>query len=145
MMLVSSFMTASPVTVGPEQTLQEAMNAILLAGRHLPVVDSHHAVIGILSDRDIRLALNSPLVMRERWEDEMLLTQTHVSDIMSSPVISVEPQAWVSKAAELMLEYEISALPVVDEQQRLVGIITSTDLLRALIHTLEAQINVQFE
>lgn len=142
-MLISECMTANPLCVHPDDTLRTAIDQIALVGRHLPVVDEKGKLIGIVSDRDLRLAVNSPLVMRERWQDEMLLSQTQVSAIMSSPVTTIEPDVWVDKAAELMLENEISALPVVDNAGKLLGIVTVSDLLRALIHTVEKQLITQ--
>lgn len=131
-MRVSDYMTPNPLTVSPEDNLRTAIDQIVKVGRRLPVVNDQGELVGIITDRDLRLVVNSPLILRERWQDEVLLTQTNVGAIMSSPVITIEPDAWVDQAAKLMLDSQISGLPVVKDN-KLVGIITVSDLLRALI------------
>ena len=100
--------------------------------RHLPVVGSDGALVGIVTDRDLRhhLFARGPFEHGDRHVDDLLRTVS-VSDIMSSPVISVAPDEPLEVAARLMLEGKIGSLPVV-EGGRPVGIITETDLLRQI-------------
>ncbi|NDJ76724.1 MAG: CBS domain-containing protein [Chloroflexi bacterium] len=136
-MLVRDVMTPDPETVGPDDNLQTALDKMAAAGcRRLPVVDGVGALAGIITDRDIRLASNSPLVMRERWQDELLMRQTVVNACMTPDPVSVAQDAPLQDAVHLLLQRKISGLPVVDGQQ-LVGVITVTDLLRTLVHLLD--------
>lgn len=138
-MLVRDVMTSDPITVQPDDTLRTAQERMAECGcRRLPVVDETHRLVGIITDRDVRLALNSPLVLRERWQDDMLVTQTTVEVCMTPEPITIAPDAPVQDAADILLQRRISGLPVV-EGDRLVGIITVTDLLGALRDLLKEQ------
>ena len=116
----------------------------LLAGfregkfRSLPVLDADDRLVGIVTDRDVRLAMNSPLVMHERWQDEMLLDQIVVDLCMTPNPITVRPETPVFEVAQIMRERKIGGLPVLDDAEALIGIITETDLLRAFEDTLRA-------
>jgi len=131
-------MTADPSTVLPTDSLRTARDRMTTAGcRRLPVVDEAGIIVGIITDRDVRLALNSPLVMRERWQDDLLLDHTEVDACMTVDPICIAPDAPLEDAIDLLLARKISGLPVVEEG-RLVGIVTVTDLLRALLQLLRA-------
>ncbi len=138
-MRVREVMTPDPVTIGPDDTLYTAAERMHERNcRRLPVLDDDGQLIGILTDRDLRLAVNSPLVLRERWQDEMLLQHTSVDACMTPDPITATPEMSLNDAVGLMLRYKISGLPVLQEG-RLVGIVTVTDLLRALQTLLAAQ------
>lgn len=135
-MRVRDVMTPEPVTVSQRESLHTARTRMLAQGcRRLPVLDDDGQLCGIITDRDVRLALNSPLIMRERWQDEMLLEHTEVAACMTPDPICTETDAPLEEAIALLLEHKISGLPVL-EGGRLVGILTVTDLLRALQETL---------
>jgi len=137
-MLVREVMTPDPLTVQPDDTLRTAQERMSeCACRRLPVVDENGHLVGIITDRDVRLALNSPLVLRERWQDDMLVNQTTVEVCMTPDPIVIAPDAPVQDAADILLKRKISGLPVL-EGDRLVGIITVTDLLGALCALLRA-------
>jgi acetoin utilization protein AcuB len=121
------------ITVTPQDSLKTALERTQWAGRHIPVVENG-ALVGIITDRDIRLAVNSPFIFRERLQDEALLTETLVAVCMTPNPLTITENAPLHKAAALMLEYKISGLPVLTEPVgQLVGMITTTDLLKALI------------
>ena len=131
-MLVREVMTPDPLTVQPDDTLRTAQERMSeCACRRLPVVDENGRLVGIITDRDVRLALNSPLVLRERWQDDMLINQTTIEVCMTPDPVVVAPDSPLQDAADMLLQRKISGLPVVDDD-RLVGIITVTDLLGAL-------------
>ena len=137
-MLVRDVMTPNPVTVLPMDSLRIAQERMKQVGcRRLPVVDENGKVCGIITDRDVRLALNSPLVMRERWQDEVLLDRTEVYACMTPDPLCIGPDVPLADAVEMMLSRKIGGLPVL-EAQRLVGVITATDLMRALLRLLKA-------
>jgi acetoin utilization protein AcuB len=130
-MLVRDVMTTDLITVQPDDTLRTAQERMAAcACRRLPVVDEDRRLVGIITDRDVRLALNSPLVLRERWQDDMLVTQTTIEVCMTPDPVTIAPDAPLADVIDVLLEHKISGLPVVDGD-RLVGIITVTDLLIA--------------
>lgn len=134
--MVSDFMTRDPCTVGPNEALAKAIEQMQTTQcRHLPVLEEGR-LVGIVSDRDVRLALNSPLILRERWYDEALLAKTPVHACMTDEVLTVAPDTPLSQAAVLMRDRKVGGLPVVQDGQ-LVGIISETDLLDALVRLLE--------
>jgi acetoin utilization protein AcuB len=129
MLMVNELMTVDPDTVRAETQLLEVINIMKVGGcRQLPVVDSKRRVVGIITDRDVRLAMNSPMVLRERWQDEDLLNAVTANSCMTANPITVEPSTPAYRAAEMLSAYKFGALPVV-EQGILVGIITVTDFL----------------
>jgi acetoin utilization protein AcuB len=132
-MQVRDAMSHVVITVTPQDNLKKALERIQWAGRHIPVVDNGQ-VIGIITDRDLRLALNSPLILHERLQDERLLAQTPVAACMTPNPFTIYASASLHEAAELMLEHKISGLPVIDEVSgELQGVITLTDLLRVFV------------
>jgi acetoin utilization protein AcuB len=129
MLMVNELMTVDPDTVRAETQLLEVINIMKVGGcRQLPVVDTKRRVVGIITDRDVRLAMNSPMVLRERWQDEDLLNAVTANSCMTANPITVEPSTPAYRAAEMLSAYKFGALPVV-EQGILVGIITVTDFL----------------
>jgi acetoin utilization protein AcuB len=135
---VSDFMTRQVVTVALDDRLRQAAERMQARGcRRLPVVEEDR-LVGIISDRDVRLALASPFVLRERWYDDKLLDETPVRACMSLQVETISPDTPLIQAAMLMRDNKIGGLPVV-EKDRLTGIITETDMLNALIQLLIAE------
>jgi acetoin utilization protein AcuB len=109
--------------------------------RHLPVVDENNAIVGILSDRDLLRASKSEsltLGACASFLGEDLDPEATVSDYMSAPVESVYSDDALKEVVNRMIQERISALMVKDvETQRYVGIITTEDLLRVLLHYLK--------
>ena len=132
-MNVSDIMTERPATVRLHSSLREVLNLMEQIGcHHIPVLNSENHVIGIISDRDCRLAMNSPYIMRERWQDEELVNGLTARMIMIPAPIVVPPEANAEDAAALMLKRHISCLPVMRDET-LVGIVTRSDILMAFI------------
>ena len=131
-MRVGDVMTRTLVTTPSETSVPEAQARLTQEGiRHLLVTGEGGELLGIVTDRDIRLNLPSPATSLSVWEMKGLLDRLTVGEIMTKAVITVGPRREVGEAAVLMLEHKIGALPVL-EDGRLVGIVTETDLLRAL-------------
>ena len=131
-MRVGDVMTRTLVTTPPETSVLEAQARLTREGiRHLLVTGEGGELLGIVTDRDIRLNLPSPATSLSVWEMKGLLDRLTVGEIMTKAVITVGPRREVGEAAVLMLEHKIGALPVL-EDGRLAGIVTETDLLRAL-------------
>jgi acetoin utilization protein AcuB len=132
-MNVVDVMTKDPVTITPDATLREALALMEDHGfKHLPVVSSGKHLVGVLTDRDCRLALNSPYVLRERWQDEDLVNSIHVRAMMTPAPMVVEPNTSAAEAARLMLAQHVGCLPVM-RAETLVGIVTRSDILIAFI------------
>jgi acetoin utilization protein AcuB len=127
-------MTPAPVTIDRDATLDQALELLEQHGfRHLPVAECNR-VVGILSDRDIRLStamLPSAFRLRDR-AGRKLPGAERVFEIMRAPVHCLPPDASPFRAAMDMVERRIGAIPVVD-RDRLVGIVTETDLLRLFV------------
>ena len=128
---VRDLMTEKPITVHPDTQMLEARQRMLEARiRHLIVTDDER-VIGIVTDRDIRLNLPSPATSLSVWEMNFLLAKLTVRDVMTRAVMIVDPKRSAAEAAQIMLAHKISALPVT-EGERLVGILTESDFVRVV-------------
>lgn len=137
-MLVKRYMRAKLVTVGPEERANAALCMMKKRGiRHLIVTDNGK-LLGIVTDRDFRLVRPSPATSLSIYEVHYLLEKLTVKEIMTKKVITVTPQTPIAEAARLLINRKIGALPVLKDE-RLVGIITETDMIRALIDLEEAQ------
>lgn len=134
--VVADIMTANPITVTPRNAIRTAVNLMREGGfRRLPVVDRGR-LVGIITDRDLRRAANSPFVVREQWYDNFILDHIEVGSCMTPNPITIGPGDSIAEAARVMRNHKIGGLPVVADGQ-LVGIITDTDLLAYLIELLE--------
>ena len=136
-MKVSSFMTAKVISVNPTAGIRETFffmrqNRV----RHLPVVDDNGLLVGIISDRDLR---------RPDWVDEdmdishvyKLDDNLEVRDLMTTNVMSIHTYDHIKKAVEIFVEHRFGALPVLNKEEQLVGILSAHDLLKALDIILE--------
>jgi acetoin utilization protein AcuB len=129
-MLVSSRTTTEVLTVTPDTTLSEALALTRERGiRHLPVVDGRR-LVGLVTDRDLRLAMPPPWADTAAQERFLLGART-VTELMTSDVRTIGPDMPVEVAARFFIEDRIGCLPVM-ENGELVGILTASDLLRAL-------------
>ncbi len=132
-MNVADIMTHKPVTIHYSTSLRTALEIMEDAAcQHLPVLDSEGHLIGILSDRDCRKALQRPLATREHWESADIIDRIEVRSLMTPAPIIIEPSADAAEAARLMLVNHISSLPVM-RSETLVGIVTKSDLLIAFM------------
>lgn len=101
--------------------------------QHVPVIDSMHRLVGIVSVKDYYRAL-APLIESATGATlEVFLQQRKVQSVMTTPVISVSQEMSLLDAADLLLSHNISALPVVDALNRLIGIVSWKDILRLIV------------
>lgn len=111
-------MTKRPTFIREETRIREAIELLQsMEIRHLPIVNDETEIVGMLSDRDLR----------DVRIDDM---ESRVSTLMSSNVFSVEEEDDIQDVVDLMLENKIGAVPVVDGEGVLVGIISYVDVLR---------------
>ncbi len=136
-MLVKHRMTPDPFSIPAAATLGDALRVMRAHRiRHLPVLEEGE-VVGMISDRDLRLAMPSPLGM-ESAEDVAAAERTPVADIMARGAITVGPFDTVEDAAVRMRRQRVGSLPVVDAAGKLLGILTETDILQAFVEILTA-------
>lgn len=131
---VGQVMTESPVAVRADDYVLDAaarMNG--LGVRHLPVVDGEHRVLGILSDRDVRAAVGELNAVSRREEVGPRLEVLRVSSVMTSFPVAVLPETPLVLAVASFVDWRIGALPVVDGDRRLVGIVSYIDALSWLL------------
>ena len=133
-MKVRELMNRNLVTISESSSCHEAVTRMHRARvRHLPVLNDDGALVGVVTDRDLRHYLFRPHVREDigATSIEVLLKAVTVDEIMSAPVLTVDAADEVTDAARMMLEDKVGSLPVT-EGGRLVGIITETDLLREI-------------
>ena len=123
-------MTRNPATVTPDGGLKDAIWKMEHGHfRHLPVVDEHDKLIGMLTDRDVR-QIKPSLAFTTKEDAAVQLWSISVQQAAVFDPISVKPDTTLKEAAELMLRWHVGGLPVVDDHDKLVGILTYTDILR---------------
>lgn len=134
-MLVKKRMTHDPVVVSPRHSLADALRLTRERRiRHLPVVDGG-VLVGIVSDRDVRTALPSPITEPDA-ERVAFLDRTPVEAVMKRDPDSIGPLDTVEDAAKLMRRRRIGALPVVDAHGAVLGILSESDVLDAFVEIL---------
>jgi acetoin utilization protein AcuB len=135
--VVKNWMTTDPITITTKTTLPEAAQLMKENGiRRLPVVEDGR-LVGIVTWGDIREASASDSTSLSKFELYYLLDKLTVGLIMTRSPITVRPLTPISGTAQLMLENKIGSLPVVDHD-RLVGIITESDIFRMVVSGIAA-------
>jgi acetoin utilization protein AcuB len=132
-MHVGQIMRTDLVTITPDTSLVKAKDIIsekLI--EHLLVVDENGKLVGIVSDRDLKQTWASPATTLSAHELNYLLKQLSVETMMIKKIITITPGTTIERAGRIMQENRISALPVM-EQDKLVGIITTTDVMGVLL------------
>lgn len=145
---VADIMTREPIVVTPTTPLKEAIQ--LLADRHisgLPVVGEQGTLVGVISESDLMwqetgaetppyvMVLDSIIYLQNphKYEQEIhkALGQT-VGEVMTSQVITIEPEKSISEAAHVLQQKKVHRLPVLDNAGKLIGILTRGDIIRAM-------------
>ncbi len=116
-LVVEAIMSRSPMTVLENATSDDIKNLMRKTQyRHFPVMSAEGSLVGIVSDRD--LCLNS---------------ESRISEVMTKKVITVDPKAPLREVVALMLHEKLPCLPVIDSTHAIVGIVTSTDILKTFL------------
>lgn len=146
---VREIMTTDVVSVTPDTTLEETL--LLLSRHHIsgvPVVDQEGRLAGLLDDNDLLVGesrLHGPTAVellgawipipgeRRRYEEEVRRALAYTAgEAMDADPVAVGPEATVEDVATLIVHQHLSRVPVVDEDNRLVGIVTRGDLVGAM-------------
>ncbi len=145
---VQNFMTANPVTAKPLDSVETVLK--LLEEQHisgLPVVNDNNEVVGVVSETDLLFKerpIRMPLYLTflgsviyleslDKFEQQLKKSLGMlVQDVMTPEPINISVDAPISEAASLMLDKQINRLPVVDQDNKLIGILTRSDLMRVL-------------
>lgn len=133
-MQVKEMMSREPVTIGPTESCLDAVVRMQRARvRHLPVVNRDGLLVGIVTDRDLRHYLFTPQAFQALGSTpvDVLLDGVRVAEIMSTDVVTVEADATVGHAADIMRKQRVGSLPVM-ENRRMIGIVTEVDILRQI-------------
>ena len=131
---VQGYMQSLPHIATPDDRVRSAYQRMCtLRIRHLPVVTNGQQLIGILSDRDVRLAEASAAPQLAVGESADRLDQLTVGEIMTAPVETVSGDTPIADAGQRLLERKLGCLPVVHAENQLDGIVTVTDLIRAYV------------
>jgi len=114
-------MILEPITLYPENTVQDALNIMAeysIGG--IPVVDTTNKLVGIVTNRDLRFERNLNKTVKEAMTSKNLITSTEFTDF--------------EQAADILQEYRIEKLPVVDKDYKLIGLITYKDIIKIKAH-----------
>ena len=128
----------SPVrTLLPQQPFEEARQFFQQSRyRHVPIVTAEGVLVGVLSDRDVLREAVRMAGTPEMWIQEIVPDVKTISEFMTKRVLTATPAAEIRQIAKAMFEERIGSMPIVNEDRKLVGIITRSDILRTLVsHT----------
>ena len=136
-MYVKDHMTPNPYTITKDVVISKAVEIMRKNHFHrLPIVDEQGKLIGLVTGGLVEEQSGASSTSPSIYELNYLLSKTKVQDIMIKPVTTISQDVFVEVAAQTMLEKEISCLPVVDEDNRVIGIITDKDIFQAFIELL---------
>ena len=137
-MLVRDYMTRHPIMVGPETSVAEAQRLMMENHiRHLPVVGDGKRLLGLVTRQRLSVSPEQ-LASLDVWEITRYLSKLNVGKVMISgeDLHTIGPDATLEEAAALLIEHKVGGLPVLEDGNVVVGIITETDLLIELQHLL---------
>jgi acetoin utilization protein AcuB len=127
-------MVSPAITVSPDLPFQDALKLMQDNQlKRLPVVDKNGKLIGIVSERDLLYASPSPATTLSVWELNYILSKIKVEELMTKKVVTTTPDTPIEDAASLMVEYGVGGLPVVDAENKPVGIITDRDIFTTFV------------
>jgi acetoin utilization protein AcuB len=136
---IREWMTSPVMTITQETSLNSAQQIMIEHGiRHLPVVEDGK-LVGMVSSGDIRHASPSDAVSLSVWEINYLWDKITVEQAMTKPVIYLKADDNILDAIRVMYEHKIGALPVVEPDHTVVGILSEVDIFRLLLMSVEAK------
>ena len=132
-MFVADRMTKHPVSVTSKATIGEVDRLMKKHKFHRMLIIDEGKLVGYLSDRDIMRVTPSPATSLSKFEIRSLLDKLSVKDIMKTNIVTVNEDATIEEAALIMYQNKVGGLPVISEVGAVVGIITSTDILKTFV------------
>ncbi len=132
-MYVRQFMTSQVFTVSPEESIADTMALMREKKIHKLPVMTKGKLVGFVTDGDLREVSPSPATTLSIFELNYLIAKTPIQEVAVKKVITCQPETQIEDAALLMREHNIDGLPVLDDEGKLVGIITGTDILDAFL------------
>jgi CBS domain-containing protein len=124
-------MSRAPVTAAADDSLLDAAARMAARNvRHLPIVDGERHLVGILSDRDVRSVLGDAARPFERGDATVRMKSLRVCDAMTRGAFSVHQDAPFGDIVRIFTDQRVGAVPVVDDADRLIGIISYVDVFR---------------
>lgn len=138
-MLVGERMTKRPITTAPDTPIEEALKVMRESKvRRLPVVDKKGKLVGIVAEKDLLYVSPSPATSLSIHELHYLISKIKVQDVMTKDVITGTEHTPLEEAARVMADNKIGSLPVMRDD-KLVGIITETDVFKIFLELLGAR------
>ena len=138
-MIIERRMTKNPVTISPDANVVEASELMKKEKVHrLPVLDKDKKLVGVISEKDILFASPSPASSLSIHEMAYLLSKLTVRKLMTKDPVTITKDTTVEEAARLMVDQDLSCLPVV-EGDKLVGIVSKSDMFKILLELFGAR------
>ena len=139
-MIIARRMTRNPVTATPDMSVGEASDLMKREKVHrLPVLDKNKNLVGVITEKDVLYASPSPATSLSIHEMAYLLSKLKVKDLMTKDVVTITEDTTVEEAARLMVDQDLSCLPVVSATGKLVGIVSKSDMFRILLELFGAR------
>ncbi len=137
-MFVSERMSKDMITANPDMTIFEAKKIMTEKDiRHLPIIDGVGKLLGIVTDRDVRDAMPSTLLKKVDYDITLAkIMNFPVKDIMTTNPLTIFPYYTIQDTLLVMQKKKVGALPVIDQEGHLQGILSTRDLLRAFVNVL---------
>lgn len=132
-MLVKNWMSTSVITIDENRSMQDAVKVLKENNIRILPVMKKEKLVGIVTDRDLKKASASDATLLDVHELVYLMAKIKVKHLMTKNPITVPIDFTVEETAEVLLSNKISGLPVLDHERKLVGVITQSDLFKAMI------------
>lgn len=137
MITLSEIMTENPFTLGPENSLKQAVELMSQEKiRHIPIVNHEHQLLGLVTLSDVLASRESKLFVITQEREAEFTDSVRLDEIMTRNVAWVDPHAGIKEAALYLQRHKYGCLPVV-ERGKLVGIVTDSDFIGVAINLLE--------
>ncbi|MBN2370410.1 MAG: CBS domain-containing protein [Vicinamibacteria bacterium] len=133
---VRELMSKDPHTLHEDEPLAQAVELVVVRKmRHIPILNSQKALVGIVTDRDVKRSLPSPFSIAASEEYDRIVNDTPLSRVMTRDPVTIDADMEVEEAAQRILDLRVGGLPVLS-QGKLVGVFTERDALRGLLKRL---------
>jgi len=131
-MKVKDLMSTNVISIPPKKTVEKALKTLRENNiHHLPIIKDDE-LVGIVTERDLLQVIGYWVGTEEESERDRDTLEIKVKKIMKKEVITCSPELSIKEAAELMLQHKIGSLVVLDDNKKVIGIITVTDMLKVI-------------